>query len=185
MNESSLPRYVMESSLSSVPKNKEELHKAITVAFGKILADYSTISPQMSRQLGVIGNVKGTEISVSETVAYLIGWGELVLKWYDLKSKNQPVDFPATGYKWNELGQLAQTFHAHYRNHTYDELIEKFTITTEEILALIDSLDNHQLYGVPWYEKYTLGKMIQFNTSSPMMNMRSKVRKFKKIKGIK
>jgi len=184
MNESSMPHYVMESSLSSVPKNKEELHKAITVAFKKTLADYSTIPSQVSRKIGVAGNVKGTEISACDTVAYLIGWGKLVLKWYDLRSKNQPVDFPDTGYKWNELGQLAQQFHAHYHNHTYDELIEEFTITTGKILALVDSLDNHQLYGVPWYEKYTLGKMIQFNTSSPMMNMRTKVRKFKTLNTI-
>lgn len=48
--------------------------------------------------------VNGTEISVSDTFSYLIGWGKLVLKWYDLKSKKQYVDFPETGYKWNELG---------------------------------------------------------------------------------
>jgi len=171
--------------LSSVPKNKEELQKSISVAFKKILADYSTIPPQISREIGVIGNVKGTEISVSDTISYLIGWGKLVLKWYDLKSKNQPVDFPETGYKWNELGQLAQHFHSEYHDWSYDKLIKEFTATTDRILILVESLDNQKLYGETWFEKYTLGKMIQFNTSSPMVNMRSKVRKFKKVNAIK
>ena len=171
--------------MSSVPKNKEELQKSISVAFKKILADYSTIPPQISREIGVVGNVKGTEISVSDTISYLIGWGNLVLKWYDLKSKNQPVDFPETGYKWNELGQLAQHFHSEYHDWSYDKLIKEFTTTTDRILILVESLDNQKLYGETWFEKYTLGKMIQFNTSSPMENMRSKVRKFKKLNAIK
>ncbi|ARR51641.1 ClbS/DfsB family four-helix bundle protein [Photobacterium damselae] len=42
------------------------------------------------------------------------------------------------------------------------------------------SLSNHQLYQEPWYEKWTLGRMIQFNTSSPMKNVRTKVRRFKR-----
>jgi len=171
--------------LSSVPKNKEELQKSISVAFEKILADYSAIPSQVSRKIGVVGNIKGTEISVSDTVSYLIGWGNLVLKWYDLRSKNQPVDFPETGYKWNELGKLAQHFHSEYHDWAYDNLIKEFTSTTGRILVLVESLDNQKLYGEAWFEKYTLGKMIQFNTSSPMINMRGKVRKFKKLNAIK
>jgi hypothetical protein len=171
--------------LSSVPKNKEELQKSISVAFKKILADYLTIPSQLSREIGVVSNVKGTEISVSDTLSYLIGWGKLVLKWYDLKSKNQAVDFPDTGYNWNELGKLAQHFHSEYHDWSYDNLIKEFTATTDRILVLVASIDNQKLYGESWFEKYTLGKMIQFNTSSPMVNMRGKVRKFKKLNAIK
>ena len=49
-------------------------------------------------------------MSVSDLVAYLIGWGELVLKWNEKKEKREKVDFPETGYKWNELGKLAKKF---------------------------------------------------------------------------
>ncbi len=170
--------------MSSIPKNKVELQKAITVAFDKILFDYSSIPAEMSRKVGIIGNVKGTEISVGDTIAYLIGWGKLVLKWYALKSNNQAVDFPETGYKWNELGQLAQFFHSQYHEWSYENLLTEFKVTITNILLLVESLNNKKLYAESWYEQYTLGKMIQFNTSSPMMNMRGKVRKFKKINHI-
>jgi hypothetical protein len=170
--------------LSSVPKNKKELQNAITLAFDKILIDYASIPAAISRKSGVVGNVKNTEISVSDTIAYLIGWGKLVLKWHAKKSQGLVVDFPETGYKWNELGQLAQSFHREYQEWTYEMLLEEFKITIANILAFIESLDNQKLYGEPWFEKYTLGKMIQFNTSSPMNNMRSKVRKFKKVSSI-
>jgi len=133
----------------------------------------------------VEGNVKGTEISVSDTLAYLIGWGKLVIKWNKLTAAKQYVEFPDTGYKWNELGKLAQSFHFKYRDWKYNDLISEFETTINDILSLVRSLSEYELYGVAWYEKYTLGKMIQLNTSSPMKNMRTKVRKFKKNNGIK
>ncbi len=175
----------MESPVASVPKNKHELEQAIQQSFHKIIVDYSNIPEELSRTLGVEGNVKGTYISVSDTLAYLIGWGKLVIKWHRLTNSNQQVDFPETGYKWNELGKLAQSFHFEYRDWNYKDLICEFTATTNDILSLIGSLSERELYGLAWYEKYTLGKMIQFNTSSPMKNMRAKVRKFKKNNGIK
>ncbi|NAZ71788.1 ClbS/DfsB family four-helix bundle protein [Vibrio toranzoniae] len=164
--------------MSSVPRSKDELELAIKSIFPKLMADYHSIPENKVRESGVEGNVKGTVISVSDTVAYLIGWGKLVLKWHNLKSQNQPVDFPETGYKWNQLGLLAESFHEEYRDWKYDDLLVELESTVNEILSLISSLSNYELYGVAWYEQWTLGRMIQFNTSSPMKNMRTKVRRF-------
>ncbi|QFT13128.1 ClbS/DfsB family four-helix bundle protein [Vibrio sp. THAF190c] len=164
--------------MSSVPRNKDELELAITSIFPKLMAEYRSIPENKARQLGVEGNVKGTVISVSDTVAYLIGWGKLVLKWYRLKSQDQHVDFPETGYKWNQLGPLAESFHEEYRDWKYNDLLAELESTVSEILLLVASLSDQDLYGVAWYEQWTLGRMIQFNTSSPMKNMRTKVRRF-------
>ncbi len=164
--------------MSSVLKNKDELKLAINSIFPKLMADYRSIPESKVRKVGVEGNVKCTIISVSDTVAYLIGWGKLVLKWQCLKSQNQHVDFPATGYKWNQLGLLAESFYEEYRDWKYGDLLVELESTINEILLLISSLSDHELYGVAWYKQWTLGRMIQFNTSSPMKNMRTKVRRF-------
>lgn len=164
--------------MSSVPRNKDELELAIKSIFPKLMTDYRSIPESKSRKSGVEGSVKGTIISVSDTVAYLNGWGKLVLKWYHLKSQNHHVDFPETGYKWNQLGLLAESFYEEYRDWEYDDLLVELESTINEILLLISSLSDHELYGVAWYEQWTLGRMIQFNTSSPMKNMRTKVRRF-------
>jgi hypothetical protein len=174
-----------EPTTSTIPTNKEELSKAITQAFKKLLVDYESVPEEYSRTSGVEGNIKHTEISVCDTLSYLIGWGELVLKWQFRISQGLPVDFPETGYKWNEIGKLAQHFHAKYQPLSYEELIAEFELTTNHILALIESLTNDELYGSNWYKNYTLGRMIQFNTSSPMKNIRSKVRRFNKANEIK
>lgn len=166
--------------MSSISNNKDELASSIESAYRKLLADYQDIPEGLSRTVGVEGNVKNKEISVSDTVAYLIGWGHLVLKWYELRAKQVEVDFPEKGYQWNELGLLAQHFHDRYKDWPYDKLLSEFQFTTQRILLLIDSLSDEELYGQAWYKRYTLGRMIQFNTSSPMKSTRTKVRRFKK-----
>lgn len=103
-----------------------------------------------------------------------------MLKWYALKSQGKPVDFPETGYKWNELGLLAQSFHNRYKDWSYQDLLTELEATTNDILVLIDGLDDHELYEQAWYQQWTLGRVIQFNTCSPMKNMRTKVRRFKR-----
>ncbi len=166
--------------MSSIPKSKTELTLAINSIFSKLMTDYQSIPEALTRECTIEGNIKGTQISVCDTAAYLIGWGKLIIKWHQLKSKNLPVNFPDTGYKWNELGALAESFHNKYSHWTYTELLQELEATTRDILALIASLSNHELYEKPWYKQWTMGRMIQFNTSSPMKSMRTKVRRFNK-----
>ncbi|MBE3667260.1 hypothetical protein BOO30_19200 [Vibrio navarrensis] len=170
----------MEETMSSVPQSKDELLAAINSIFPKLVDDYRIVPESLSRKCEIEGNVKGTQISICDTVAYLVGWGKLVLKWHSLKSQGLPVDFPDTGYKWNQLGLLAVSFHDQYSDWKYEDLLKELDLTINELIYLVSSLDNEELYETVWYEKWTLGRMIQFNTSSPMKNMRTKVRRFNK-----
>lgn len=171
--------------MSSVPESKDELLTAINSIYPKLMDDYRCIPASMARKCKIEGNIKGTQISVCNTVAYLIGWGNLVLKWYRLKSQGVPVDSPDTGYRWNQLGLLAVSFHDQYRDWKYEDLLRKLDSTIKELILLVDSLSNEELYEKTWYEQWTLGRMIQFNTSSPMKNMRTKVRRFNKSNGLR
>lgn len=165
-----------------VPANKEELLKAIETNYSKLKKELETISVEETAVKELDGHAKGTLISIDNLLAYLIGWGELVLKWNKNRSENKPVDFPETGYKWNELGKLVQKFYADYQNDDFNTLIQKLDDTVKKITSLIESKNNDELYGVGWYEKWTLGRMIQFNTASPYNNARGRIRKWKKEK---
>jgi hypothetical protein len=94
----------------AVPSSKKELQTAITTNYGKLKKELMTIPVVKTKELSLDGHSKGTRMCICNLTAYLIGWGELVLKWIDRKDKNEPVDFPETGNKWNELGKLAQKF---------------------------------------------------------------------------
>lgn len=164
----------------AVPQNKDELLKAINVNFDKLLRELADIPDAKVRSRNLEGHAKGTMISVADLAAYLVGWNELVLKWLDRDAAGEPVEFPETGFKWNELGRLAQKFYRDYEAVPYPQLVERLEAAKDRIVSLIDARSNDELYGRPWYEKWTMGRMIQFNTSSPYDNARGRLRKWKK-----
>ena len=168
-----------------VPTNKKELEKAIVTNYQKLQKELATIPIELTTNKELEGHSKGTFVNVNNLLAYLVGWGELVLKWNRKKSNGEVVDFPETGYKWNELGKLAQKFYEDYTTEDFSTLTEKLDETVEHILRLIESKSNDELYKVSWYEKWTLGRMIQFNTSSPYTNARGRIRKWKKERNLK
>lgn len=168
----------------AVPQNKIELLNDIEKTYAKLQEDLKTIPIELTSEKTLEGHAKDTIMSVNNLVSYLIGWGELVLKWHHKKNNNKTVDFPETGYKWNELGKLAQKFYADYQNLDFIALQEKLDTTVTKLQILIKSYDNETLYEQEWYEKWTMGRMIQFNTSSPYKNARVRIRKWKKEKNL-
>jgi len=166
----------------AIPKDKDELRKAIIDNYKKLTTELANIPIDLTEKKELDGHSKNTLMSINNLVAYLVGWGQLVLKWNDKKSKGIEVDFPETGFKWNELGLLAQKFYKDYEKDDFKALIEKLDKTTKEILKLIKHKTNKELYETAWYDKWTFGKMIQLNTSSPFKNAKDRIRKWKKIK---
>jgi hypothetical protein len=166
----------------AIPTSKEALLQDISDNYEKLQTELSSIPQDLCDIVELPGHAKDTQMSINNLVAYLIGWGELVLKWHDRKSKGLAVDFPETGYKWNELGQLAQKFYDDYKELDFVALVKKLDNTTSSIVQLIHSKTNEELYSMPWYDKWTLGKMIQLNTSSPFKNAKDRIRKWKKMK---
>lgn len=169
----------------AVPINKEELQEAIISNYTKLKKELLTIAFEKTSINELEGHSKGTLMSINNLISYLVGWGELVIKWNEKKDNNEAVDFPETGYKWNELGKLAQKFYEDFKNDNFNSLIIKLDKTVETILLLIENKSNKELYDVTWYEKWTLGRMIQFNTSSAYLNGKNRIRKWKKAQNTK
>ena len=122
------------------------------------------------------GHRSGTLISPADLVAYLIGWNELVLKWLDRDDRGEAVDFPETGFKWNQLGLLAEKFYADYRALAWPELLARLAAAKAQLIDTISRRTEDELYGKAWYGKYSKGRMIQYNTSSPYTNARGRIR---------
>ena len=60
----------------------------------------------------------------------------------------------------------------------------QFAAVQARIVAWVAQASDAALYGSPWYEKYTQGRMIQLNTSSPYANARGRLRKWKRANGL-
>lgn len=164
----------------AVPLNKDELLKAINGNFEKLRQQLARVPHEMVRDKTMEGHAKDTMMSAADQVAYLTGWNELVLKWLEKDAAGEKVDFPETGFKWNELGRLAQKFYRDYEYVPYPQLVERLEAAKDRIVSLIEDRSNDDLYGRSWYEKWTMGRMIQFNTSSPYENARGRLRKWLK-----
>jgi hypothetical protein len=170
----------MKENIMAIPASKTELLDAISERFDKLIIDLSKVPKDRAREYSLEGHVKGTTMSPADLVSYLIGWNELVLKWLDQDDKGQDVDFPETGFKWNELGQLAQKFYKDYDDLGYRELLDRLKKAKENLVETIWARSDKELYGEPWHGKWTKGRMIQFNTSSPYANARSRIRRWLK-----
>ncbi len=161
----------------AVPLSKSELLEAIATTFDKLMADLKLIPHDLTREELLDGHVSGTMMSPADLVAYLVGWNELVLKWLAQDDQGEAVDFPETGFKWNQLGALAQKFHHDHKELSWIELLSRLTAAKIRLVETISARSDTELYGLPWYGKWSKGRMIQFNTSSPYANARARIRK--------
>ncbi|MCW5549012.1 MAG: ClbS/DfsB family four-helix bundle protein [Opitutaceae bacterium] len=167
-----------------VPKSKNTLLAAIEGNYQKVRLELESIPDALTRTKSMPGHRKDTMMSVCNLVSYLIGWGELVLKWHRKRDRGGEPDIPETGFKWTELGQLAQKFYADYKTEDFGSLLRRLEKTKGRIVQLVESKDDKALYGSPWYRKCTMGQMIQLNTASPYRNAHGRLRRWKKAQGL-
>ena len=162
----------------AIPTSKLELLEAIAERFSKLDQALDAVPVDRADEASMEGHAKGTLMSPNNLVSYLIGWNELVLKWLEQDANGVAIDFPEAGYKWNELGALAQKFYADLSGRTFDENRARLATVKDRLVAQISNATDDDLYGSPWHGKWTKGRMIQFNSSSPYENARGRVRRW-------
>ena len=164
----------------AIPESREELLHTIEANFERLAKDLRTVPTQKTSEETLEGHAKGKKMSVHNLVSYLLGWNNLVLKWIEKDGRGELIDFPETGFKWNQLGALAQKFYVDFDDMHFDHLLKDLEIAKQKIVNFISCQTDEKLYGTPWYGKHTMGRMIQFNTSSPYANARARLRKWKR-----
>lgn len=160
----------------AVPTDKSGLLGAIEQSARLLTADLARVPVERARERSLPGHASGTMMSPADLVAYLVGWNELVLDWHRQRAEGVEPEFPAPGYRWNQLGELAQKFYRDGEELSWEQLLERFRLAKEAIVVLIEGKSDEELYDAPWYGTYTAGRMIQFNTSSPYANARRRIR---------
>lgn len=160
----------------AIPRSREELLDAIETTFSRLSRDLDRVPPEAAREPVLEGHAKGTMMSPADLVAYLIGWNRQVLTWHRRRTDGLPDEFPAAGFTWNQLGLLAQQYYDEYRDATWESLRAQLGAAHDQIVALVRDSSDEELYGAPWYGKWTMGRMISLNTSSPYVNARSRLR---------
>jgi hypothetical protein len=162
--------------MSRIAHHKTALQRAIRQNFTALQADYQRLPVEICRQPLLAGNRKGLQISVCDSLAYLIGWATELQRWIQDWQQGLPLQLPAPGYQWHQLGALAEHFYAQQQNCSIAELLARYQAQISDLQQQIEQFSESQLYGSLWYRNYSLGRMIQLNTAAPMHNVRCKIR---------
>lgn len=118
----------------------------------------------------------GRKVSASEIIAYQIGWGKALIRWYEDGIQGKGPEMPGDGFlSWDYVG-LASHF---YQNYLYDRgkrQMEEFSCIVEKIVLIVEkehSNGNLDRTGVwSWCtlksgKLWPLSKWIRVNTASP------------------
>ena len=83
----------------AAPAHKDELRAAIDHSFDALMSELRAVPRSQVWRASLDGHAKDSVMSLSNLVAYLIGWNTLVLKWLAYSDAGRAIDFPETGYK--------------------------------------------------------------------------------------
>jgi len=157
--------------MMAVPESKTALLEAMEKSAIALRKKLDRIPADMAFEPCLEGHAAGTTMSAANLVSYLIGWGVQVLYWHQQEAAGGEIDFPAKGFKWNELGKLAQKYYADYAHvQSWPELLLLLEDNQHRLRERVESFTDEALYHQPWYGKWTRGRMIQFNSVSPWKN---------------
>ena len=136
-----------------IPKSREQLLDAIEINFERLARDLGKVPAHKTNEATLEGHAKGRVMSVHNLASYLLGWNNLVLKWIEKDAKGEPINFPETAFKWNQLGALAQKFYADFDAVPFDQLLKDLEIAKQKIVDFLSDQTDEFLYGASWHGK--------------------------------
>ncbi|MGP1256032.1 MAG: ClbS/DfsB family four-helix bundle protein [Kiloniellales bacterium] len=129
-----------------------------------------------------VASVPGPEegVSIKDTVAHRAHWLDLFLGWYSDGKAGKTVQTPAPGYKWNQLKDYNEKVRQASRNETWPDILERFQGKHTELLALLNKLDETELYEPSrygWTNDWTLGRWAEASGASHYRSANKFIRK--------
>lgn len=143
--------------------------------------------PSSIRALKVIEGTGG-KVSVANLIAYQIGWGKCVIRWYEAGIQGKTPSMPGEGFSSWDYQAIAQHFYQKYHYDGFDEQMEVFHQVVLHLLEIVEREDrSHQLDqpGIwPWCtlssgKNWPLSKWIRVNTASPYKRAAQLIKKAK------
>ncbi|MDP1879518.1 MAG: ClbS/DfsB family four-helix bundle protein [Parachlamydiaceae bacterium] len=89
-------------------------------------------------------NGTGGKVSVTDLIAYQIGWGKCLICWYESGLKMEAPEMPGEGFsKWDYVA-IAQHFYAKYQYDQNDQQVKAFH---QVVFQLLDIVENENQTG--------------------------------------
>lgn len=118
-------------------------------------------------------------ITILDTVNHRKHWIDLFLGWYRDGVAGKEVSTPAPGYKWNQLKEYNAKVRERMRKIRWKKAVADLHKAHDELVALIDSLPEEELYGpkkYDWTNNWTVGRWAEASGPSHYRSARKYVR---------
>jgi len=152
----------------------------------RLLSEISHLAPA-SRSLKVIEGTGG-KVSASDLIAYQIGWGKFLIRWYEAGIHGEIPEMPGEGFSsWDYLS-IAKHF---YQKYLYDSSDQQVAVFEEVVYRILEIIKTEQQTGHldqvgvwPWCtlpsgKQWPLSKWIRVNTASPYKRATELIKKAK------
>jgi hypothetical protein len=158
----------------TLPILKAPLSQEIQSEYDKLI---NLITPN-STSARILKQIEGTggKVSISDLIAYQIGWGKRLIEWYESGIKGEFPIMPGEGFLTWDYTAIARHFYQKYQYHQNDEQNQAFH---QVVLQLLDIAEKEHQTGnlarigvCSWCtlqsgKQWPLSKWIKINTSSP------------------
>ena len=160
------------------------LSQDIQKAYDQLIKTVSSV-PAAKRSTKMIEGTGG-RISISHLIAYQIGWGRCLIRWYETGIKGEQPEMPGDGFsKWDYVA-IAKHFYQKYGYDASNQQMKVFHETVSQILEITQkeqqtgNLDQEGIW--PWCtlssgKKWPLSKWIRINTISPYKRANQLIKK--------
>lgn len=154
--------------------SKAPISEEIFKAYAALLHDAS----EYHQDQFVVKKFQGTtqSVSVADIIAYQIGWGTLLLSWYQAGINNEQFVMPGCGFDTWDYNSIAQHFYEKYSGWPREQLLREFGSVVENIIAIVEKeydLGNLEKCGIwQWCrlksgKEWPLSKWVRVNTVAP------------------
>ena len=166
-------------------ESKEALIAEIRKTAGLFAAEFDDVA-----EADADSTDEGVDRTPREMMAYQLGWMGLLRVWDADELAGKDVAMPAPGCKWNQMGVLYQGFYDEHRAEPFEHLRRSFEDDVDALVQWVDGFSDEELFepgGRAWAQStpsnWPVWKWIHTNTVAPFKSFRTKIRKWKKLRG--
>jgi hypothetical protein len=160
------------------------LSQDIQREYNRMVKSITPISPS-ERTLKIIEGTGG-KVGVTDVVAYQIGWGHCVIRWYEAGIQGKIPEMPGEGFStWDYVG-IARQFYQKYQYDSVEKQMAIFHQVVSRILEIVEEEDrkgNLDQLGIwlwctlPSGKQWPLSKWVKINTSAPYKRATSLIKR--------
>lgn len=154
----------------------------------KLMHAISLVAETGFRSKKYIGT--GGQVSAADIIAYQIGWGKLLISWYEAGIEGTTCAMPGGGFNTWDYTNIALHFYTQYAKLSPEELKQEFEDVMQKIISITEkeyTFGRLEKNGVwTWCtlqsgKEWPLSKWITVNTVAPYKRARTLLKKKKTV----